>query len=55
MDLGSFQRHAAVEEQHWWFLARHRIMHRLVARVLPPSNDRVVVDFGCGTGANMVV
>lgn len=53
MQTAQFQLHADIEERHWWFVARRRILARLVAEVLPPSPDAVVVDVGCGTGANL--
>jgi SAM-dependent methyltransferase len=48
-----FQLHAEIEERHWWFTARRRIMGSLVRAVLPPAPDTLVVDVGCGTGANL--
>jgi SAM-dependent methyltransferase len=41
------------EDQHWWYLARRRIMEDLVGRLLPPSADHVIVDIGCGAGHNL--
>jgi SAM-dependent methyltransferase len=48
-----FQLHADIEERHWWFVARRQILCRLVAEVLPPSPDALVIDVGCGTGGNI--
>jgi SAM-dependent methyltransferase len=45
--------HADIEETHWWFVARRRIMQTLIRRVLPPSTSRIIIDVGCGTGANI--
>lgn len=53
MKTDQFQLHAEIEERHWWFVARRRIVRRLVRRVLPPSQETTVVDVGCGTGANI--
>ena len=47
------QVHVDFEESHWWFVARRRILLRLLRRLLPPGTGRVVVDVGCGTGANI--
>src|SRR2546430_4412894 len=44
-----------VEEHHWWFVGRRRIIERFVAAVcreigkLKPR----ILDVGCGTGANL--
>lgn len=53
MKTEQFQLHADIEERHWWFVARRKIMQRLVRRVLPPSPETTIVDIGCGTGANI--
>ena len=37
MQTEQFQLHAEIEERHWWFVARRRIMGRLIAEVLPPG------------------
>ncbi len=48
-----FRLHAELEERHWWFCGRRRILRALVTGVAPPAADRLVVDVGCGTGANI--
>jgi SAM-dependent methyltransferase len=53
MHSEQFQLHASIEERHWWFVGRRRILGRLVSEVLPPSRDATIVDVGCGTGANI--
>ena len=53
MQLQQFQLHAELEERHWWFVARRRILHSLVREVVRPGRDATVIDVGCGTGANL--
>lgn len=53
MQTQQFALHANVEDRHWWFVARRRIMTRLVRAVLPPGQGGIVMDVGCGTGANI--
>ena len=53
MQHEQFQLHADIEERHWWFVGRRRILCRLVAEVLPPSPQAAIVDVGCGTGGNI--
>lgn len=53
MQTEQFQLHAEIEQRHWWFVARRRIMRQIVREVLPPSPETVVLDVGCGTGANI--
>jgi SAM-dependent methyltransferase len=52
MQLAQFQLHAEIEERHWWFVARRRIVQDLARRVLPPTREALVLDVGCGAGAN---
>jgi len=53
MQSAQFQLHAQIEEQHWWFVGRRRILRDVVREVLPPRSGRTIVDVGCGTGANL--
>lgn len=51
MQDAQFDIHAELEERHWWFTARRRIVRRLLSLLIPP--DALVIDIGCGTGANI--
>lgn len=47
-----------VEDSHWWFAGRRRILESFVARIvsdldLPPGGRPRILDVGCGTGANL--
>ena len=53
MQSEQFQLHADIEQHHWWFVARRKILASLVEAVLPPSPTTTIVDVGCGTGANL--
>jgi SAM-dependent methyltransferase len=55
MDSAQFQLHAQIEERHWWFVARRQILRDVVRTIAPPGGrrDQIVVDIGCGTGANL--
>lgn len=53
MQTEQFRLHAHIEDRHWWFVARRGIVRRLARRLLPPSRQTLVVDVGCGTGANV--
>jgi len=54
MQLPQFQVHADLEERHWWFLGRRAIFRSLLMQAVPPANDRLILDVGCGTGGNTV-
>ncbi len=53
MNDDQYYLHRDIEERHWWFVGRRMIMRRLLARVLPPAKESLVIDVGCGTGANL--
>lgn len=53
MRAEQFALHAAVEDSHWWFTARRRIVCGLVRELCPPDKSKRVLDLGCGTGANI--
>jgi len=53
MQTDQFQLHAEIENHHWWFCGRRRIVRQLLAEIAPPQTGRRVVDVGCGTGANI--
>jgi SAM-dependent methyltransferase len=53
MKSAQFQLHAKLEDHHWWFVARREILRRMIRQVVPPGAGNVVLDVGCGTGANL--
>src|SRR6478752_83538 len=48
---------AELDQDHWWFLARRRILERLIGRVARPrAKARArVLEVGCGTGHNLAM
>jgi SAM-dependent methyltransferase len=53
MQSAQFELHAQIEDRHWWFVARREILRRIVEAVVPADSGRLVLDVGCGTGANL--
>jgi 2-polyprenyl-3-methyl-5-hydroxy-6-metoxy-1,4-benzoquinol methylase len=53
MNEAQYDLHAEIEDRHWWFAGRRTIVKRLLERVVPPRPDALVIDVGCGTGANV--
>jgi len=49
-----YELHREIEDTHWWFLARRRIIIDLLKRFLPPHEGLTIVEVGCGTGGNLV-
>jgi len=50
MQTPQFDVHAANEERHWWFLGRRHIVATLLQRLVPPSQEKLILDVGSGTG-----
>ncbi|MCC7150367.1 MAG: class I SAM-dependent methyltransferase [Rubrivivax sp.] len=45
---------AAVQQRHWWFVARRRVLARVIdALALPPQAQ--LLDAGCGSGGNLAM
>jgi SAM-dependent methyltransferase len=46
-----------VEESHWWYRGRRRIIASFVERICRNFKDRRphILDVGCGTGANLIL
>jgi SAM-dependent methyltransferase len=53
MNRDVFRLTAQLQESHWWFAARREVLAAVARALVPESRDTVVVDVGCGTGANL--
>jgi SAM-dependent methyltransferase len=53
MDPLILHQHLDLEERHWWFVARRRIVLSLLDQYLPRESDLEVLDAGCGGGATL--
>jgi SAM-dependent methyltransferase len=42
-----------VEDRHWWYQGRRRVLERAIDRIGLPAGARIL-DAGCGSGRNMV-
>ena len=53
MDRNLEQQILEVEERHWWYRGRRRVVSEVVRALdLPPGAQ--ILDAGCGSGRNMV-
>jgi SAM-dependent methyltransferase len=55
MERAVFDRMAELDQRHWWFLARRRILERLIGRVVQPPKKARILEVGCGTGHNLAM
>ena len=60
MQRDQYEQMAKLQDHHWWFAAKRRIVDTLVRRYATPSGDRRpsaswILDAGCGTGAMIPV
>ena len=53
MEDWTYQEHYDMEDRHWWFRSRRRVIWALVHRAHLPESPRIL-DAGCGTGRNLV-
>jgi SAM-dependent methyltransferase len=53
MDSLLLRQHLELEEHHWWFVSRRRILLSVLQRNLTPERQFEVLDAGCGGGATM--
>jgi len=55
MEREEYKKHYELEESHWWFGGRRRIIHRIL-RLLPSDSGRPThLDVGCGTGFDLLL
>src|SRR4249919_3832658 len=53
MERAVFDRMAELDQDHWWFIARRRILAEVIERVAKPPKKARVLEVGCGTGHNL--
>jgi 2-polyprenyl-3-methyl-5-hydroxy-6-metoxy-1,4-benzoquinol methylase len=50
MDASLYEAYEQLEDTHWWFKGRRRIIERVLDRALRPQVGRRILDVGCATG-----
>ena len=52
MEQAAFHRMRELQDHHWWFEARRRILEGLISELKPPRGARIL-EVGCGPGGNL--
>ena len=55
MEKHVYERMAALEQEHWWFVARRAIVGDVISRLPLPATGARILEAGCGTGGNLAM
>ena len=53
MDRAIYDRMAEIDRDHWWFVARRKIIGRLIESYRPKAGPLKILEVGAGTGSNL--
>ena len=53
MDSDAYGEMIALQEQHWWFVARREVIRNFIGFQMPDSSVAKVLEIGCGVGGNV--
>ena len=53
MERAAYREMADLDQRHWWYQARRRILEDLIRRTIRPPKDAQILEIGCGTGHNL--
>jgi SAM-dependent methyltransferase len=55
MERVVYQQMAELDDRHWWYRARRKIIAELIRREVPLAADAQILELGCGTGHNLAM
>jgi SAM-dependent methyltransferase len=55
MERVVYQQMAELDDRHWWYRARRKIIAELIRREVRPQRKAQILEIGCGTGHNLAM
>jgi len=55
MERVVYQQMAELDDRHWWYRARRKILADLIRRKAQPPANAQILEIGCGTGHNLAM
>jgi SAM-dependent methyltransferase len=53
LEAAAYQALRDLQDEHWWFVGRRRIIRELIAAHVPLPSDAAILEAGCGYGGNL--
>lgn len=53
MNKDSYQKMISLENEHWWFVSRRKIIKKVVKCFFNKEDEASVLEIGCGSGGNL--
>lgn len=53
MDEQIYRLDAELADTHWWWVARRKVLHRLLNRLIGRDSKRKILEVGCSSGSNL--
>jgi SAM-dependent methyltransferase len=55
MERAVYDRMAEIDEDHWWFTSRRKIIDQIIRKQVQPAPQARILEVGCGTGSNLAL
>ena len=55
MERVVYQQMAELDDRHWWYRARRKVLAELIRREVRPPANAQILEIGCGTGHNLAM